>query len=119
LVSFLQLIENIQRHSKKEKSSASINLTSDLGISYYKEKESSNSTYNFFPQFPYYSNLHPIGVLKQLHGSFMVIAWLMAASVGVLMPRYMKKTWVGKQFMKKDLWFVVSLFSVMFNQFFY
>ncbi|EFX80339.1 hypothetical protein DAPPUDRAFT_224638 [Daphnia pulex] len=46
------------------------------------------------------------GVLKQLHGSFMVIAWLMAASVGVLMPRYMKKTWVGKQFMKKDLWFV-------------
>ncbi|XP_046651683.1 putative ferric-chelate reductase 1 homolog [Daphnia pulicaria] len=78
--------ENIQRHSKKEKSSASINLTSDLGISYYKEKESR--------------------VLKQLHGSFMVIAWLMAASVGVLMPRYMKKTWVGKQFMKKDLWFV-------------
>lgn len=48
------------------------------------------------------------GVLKQLHGSFMVIAWLMAASAGVLMPRYMKKTWVGKQFMKKDLWFVVS-----------
>ena len=46
-------------------------------------------------------------MLKQLHGSFMVIAWLMAASTGLLMPRYMKKTWVGKQFMKKDLWFVV------------
>jgi hypothetical protein len=29
----------------------------------------------------------------------------MAASAGdgVLMPRYMKKTWVGKQFMKKNL----------------
>jgi len=51
------------------------------------------------------------GILKQLHGSLMVIAWLMAASVGVLMPRYMKKTWVGKQFMKKDLWFVVSFFT--------
>ena len=51
--------------------------------------------------------LDPKGVLKQLHGSFMVIAWLMAASTGLLMPRYMKKTWVGKQFMKKDLWFVV------------
>jgi hypothetical protein len=59
-------------------------------------------------QFYNYSNLHPKGVLKQLHGSFMVIAWLMAASVGMLMPRYMKKTWVGKEFMKKDLWFVVS-----------
>ena len=39
----------------------------------------------------------------------MVIAWLMAASIGVLMPRYMKRTWVGKQIMKKDRWFVVSL----------
>ncbi len=48
------------------------------------------------------------GVLKQLHGSFMVVAWLMAASIGVLMPRYMKKTWVGKQIMKKDRWFIVS-----------
>ncbi|XP_046453170.1 putative ferric-chelate reductase 1 homolog [Daphnia pulex] len=76
--------DKIERHSKDEKSSASINLTSDTGISYYKESR----------------------VLKQLHGSFMVIAWLMAASTGLLMPRYMKKTWVGKQFMKKDLWFV-------------
>lgn len=48
------------------------------------------------------------GVLKQLHGSFMVIAWLIAASIGVLMPRYMKKTWVGKQLMGKDMWFAVS-----------
>ena len=37
----------------------------------------------------------------------MVIAWLMAASIGVLMPRYMKRTWVGKQIMKKDRWFIV------------
>ncbi len=61
-----------------------------------------------------FHNFRLKGVLKQLHGSFMVIAWLMAASVGMLMPRYMKKTWVSKQFMKKDLWFVVS----SFNQFF-
>lgn len=36
----------------------------------------------------------------------MVIAWLISGSIGVLMPRYMKKTWVGRQFYKKDLWFV-------------
>lgn len=47
------------------------------------------------------------GVLKQLHGSFMVIAWLMAASVGILLPRHMKKTWVGKQLFGKDRWFIV------------
>ena len=38
----------------------------------------------------------------------MTIAWLIAASIGVFMPRYMKRTWVGKEFMKKQLWFVVS-----------
>nr|CAH0100348.1 unnamed protein product [Daphnia galeata] len=76
--------DNIERHSKEEKSGVSIDLADDLNISYFKDSR----------------------VLKQLHGSFMVIAWLMAASTGLLMPRYMKKTWVGKQFMKKDLWFV-------------
>ena len=43
-----------------------------------------------------------------LHGSLMVIAWLIAASVGVLMPRYMKKSFDGRQMMGKDLWFIVS-----------
>ncbi|KAI9554364.1 hypothetical protein GHT06_019636 [Daphnia sinensis] len=76
--------DNIQEHSEEEKSGMSIDLTKDYTVSYFKESR----------------------VLKQLHGSFMVIAWLMAASTGVMMPRYMKKTWVGKQFMKKDLWFV-------------
>lgn len=55
------------------------------------------------------------GTLKQLHGSFMVIAWLMASSVGTLLPVYMKKTWVGKQIMGKDRWFVVNfLFSLFY-----
>lgn len=76
---------NIQEHNEEEISSSSVVLTNALCIMYFKEASR---------------------VLKQLHGSFMVIAWLMAASAGVLMPRYMKKTWVGKQFMKKDLWFV-------------
>lgn len=47
-----------------------------------------------------------VGVLKKLHGSLMVIAWLMASSIGMLFPRYMKKTWVGKQWMGKDRWFM-------------
>ncbi|XP_057375534.2 putative ferric-chelate reductase 1 homolog [Daphnia carinata] len=76
--------DNIQEHSEEEKSGMSIDLTKDYSVSYFKDSR----------------------VLKQLHGSFMVIAWLMAASIGVLMPRYMKKTWVGKQIMKKDRWFV-------------
>ena len=54
----------------------------------------------------------------------MVIAWLMAASIGVLMPRYMKRTWVGKQIMKKDRWFIVISITTsngneMLNTFFF
>ncbi|XP_057375535.1 putative ferric-chelate reductase 1 homolog [Daphnia carinata] len=76
--------DNIQQHTTEEKSRFSIDLTNGFSVSYFNQSR----------------------ILKQLHGSFMVIAWLMAASIGILMPRYMKKTWVGKQFMKKDLWFV-------------
>ncbi len=48
--------------------------------------------------------------LMQLHGSLMVIAWLMAASVGILMPRYLRDGFKGRKLMGKDLWFVVSHF---------
>ena len=47
------------------------------------------------------------GILIQLHGAFMVAAWMFAASCGILFARYFRLTWVGKQLMGKDLWFVV------------
>ncbi len=52
---------------------------------------------------------HVTGTLVKLHGAFMVAAWMFAASCGILFARYFRLTWVGKQFMGKDLWFVVSL----------
>jgi hypothetical protein len=52
---------------------------------------------------------HVTGTLVKLHGAFMVTAWMFAASCGILFARYFRLTWVGKQFMGKDLWFVVSL----------
>ncbi|CAH0714862.1 unnamed protein product, partial [Brenthis ino] len=44
-------------------------------------------------------------LLLKLHGSFMIIAWLGAASLGIIMARYFKKTWVGKTLGGKDIWF--------------
>ncbi|KAJ0171929.1 hypothetical protein K1T71_012692 [Dendrolimus kikuchii] len=44
-------------------------------------------------------------VLIKLHGSFMLIAWIGAASLGILLARYFKQTWVGKQLGGKDIWF--------------
>lgn len=45
-------------------------------------------------------------ILVKLHGAFMVTAWLFSASLGILFARYFRLTWVGKQLMGKDLWFV-------------
>lgn len=49
-----------------------------------------------------------LGTLVKLHGTFMVTAWMLAASCGMLVARYYKLTWVGKQIGGKDLWFAVS-----------
>jgi hypothetical protein len=54
-------------------------------------------------QFYNYSNLHPKGVLIAEAVARFLYSLRLAVRDGVLIPRYMKKTWVGKQFMIKDL----------------
>ncbi|VVC86910.1 unnamed protein product [Leptidea sinapis] len=44
-------------------------------------------------------------LLLKLHGSFMIAAWIGTASLGILLARYFRKTWVGKTFGGKDIWF--------------
>ncbi|XP_022837537.1 putative ferric-chelate reductase 1 homolog [Spodoptera litura] len=44
-------------------------------------------------------------LLLKLHGSFMLLAWLGTASLGILLARYFRQTWVGKQLGGKDIWF--------------
>lgn len=44
----------------------------------------------------------------RLHGAFMITAWIGTASIGILLARYFKQTWVGSQLCGKDQWFAVS-----------
>ncbi|VEN41700.1 unnamed protein product, partial [Callosobruchus maculatus] len=44
-------------------------------------------------------------LLVRLHGSFMLAAWIGTASIGILLARYYRQTWVGTTMMGKDLWF--------------
>ncbi|KAG8228316.1 hypothetical protein J437_LFUL007034 [Ladona fulva] len=44
-------------------------------------------------------------LLLRLHGAFMVAAWLLCASTGILLARYFKRTWTGSQTCGKDQWF--------------
>ena len=41
----------------------------------------------------------------RLHGLLMLCAWLGCAGLGMILARYFKKTWRGKQLLGKDLWF--------------
>lgn len=44
-------------------------------------------------------------LLLRLHGAFMIVAWIGTTSVGILLARYFKQTWVGSQLCGKDQWF--------------
>ncbi|XP_037946002.1 putative ferric-chelate reductase 1 homolog isoform X1 [Teleopsis dalmanni] len=45
-------------------------------------------------------------LLLRLHGAFMIAAWIGTTSLGILLARYFKQTWVGSQTCGKDQWFV-------------
>lgn len=47
-------------------------------------------------------------LLLRLHGAFMITAWIGTASIGILLARYFKQTWVGSSLCGKDIWFAVS-----------
>lgn len=53
-------------------------------------------------------------LLLRLHGAFMVAAWIGTASIGILLARYFRQTWVNSQLCGKDHWFAVSfkLFNI-------
>lgn len=44
-------------------------------------------------------------LLLRLHGAFMLVAWIGTASIGILLARYYRQTWVGSQLCGKDQWF--------------
>lgn len=44
-------------------------------------------------------------ILLRLHGAFMITAWIGTASIGILLARYFKQTYVGSSMCGKDIWF--------------
>ena len=45
-------------------------------------------------------------LLFRLHGALMLAAWVGTASLGMLLARYYKQTWAGRQLAGVDLWFL-------------
>uniref|UniRef100_A0AAG5D5B1 ascorbate ferrireductase (transmembrane) n=1 Tax=Anopheles atroparvus TaxID=41427 RepID=A0AAG5D5B1_ANOAO len=61
----------------------------------------------FFPgvsRSPAHDDHEDPSVLKRLHGTFMVIAWLFFNSLGNTVARYFKKTWTNRQYFGMPLW---------------
>ena len=52
-------------------------------------------------------------LLIRLHGAFMLAAWIGTASLGILLARYFKQTWVGSQMCGKDQWFAWHRFFMI------
>lgn len=46
-------------------------------------------------------------ILLRLHGAMMIIAWIGTTSIGILLARYFKQTWVTSSLFGKDQWFAV------------
>ncbi|XP_072391895.1 putative ferric-chelate reductase 1 homolog [Diabrotica undecimpunctata] len=52
-------------------------------------------------------------LLIKLHGSFMLVAWIGTASLGIILARYYRQTWVGTTIMGKDMWFAMHRFFMV------
>ncbi|XP_055528537.1 putative ferric-chelate reductase 1 homolog isoform X2 [Wyeomyia smithii] len=52
-------------------------------------------------------------LLLRLHGAFMLVAWIGTASLGILLARYFRQTWVGNQLCGKDQWFAWHRFLMV------
>ena len=48
-------------------------------------------------------------ILIRVHGALMLASWIGTASIGILLARYYKQTWVSSQLCGKDHWFAVSI----------
>ena len=46
-------------------------------------------------------------LLFRIHGLLMLAAWVGCSGAGMILARYFKKTWRGRQVMGKDIWFVM------------
>ncbi|XP_055603210.1 putative ferric-chelate reductase 1 homolog isoform X2 [Uranotaenia lowii] len=52
-------------------------------------------------------------LMVRLHGAFMLTAWIGTASLGILLARYFRQTWVGSQLCGKDQWFAWHRFMMV------
>ena len=43
----------------------------------------------------------------------MIIAWMVCAGIGLLMPRYFKPVWPSTKVFNKHIWFVVRIASLI------
>jgi hypothetical protein len=52
-------------------------------------------------------------LLVRIHGALMLASWIGTASVGMLLARYYRQTWVSSQLCGKDHWFAVRLIFLL------
>ncbi|XP_063411610.1 putative ferric-chelate reductase 1 isoform X2 [Mytilus trossulus] len=60
----------------------------------------------------------PQNIMLKLHGIMMISAWILCASIGVVVARYYKPVWLEKKFLGEKVWFTlhrgVMVLAVLF-----
>jgi hypothetical protein len=50
--------------------------------------------------------------LVMIHGSFMIVGWILCTSLGIFSARFGKRLFFGRKLFNKDIWFVIHQFSM-------
>lgn len=57
----------------------------------------------------------PLSPLVLTHGSFMIVAWIGLASIGIVMARHFKTSWPKRKIFGQDVWFIWHVLCMFFT----
>lgn len=86
-------------------------LLNDNGVGYHDKLASASAEQRNLADVSGFSEASKLYL--RLHGAFMLAAWIGAASIGIVLARYYKQTWVGNRLCGKDQWFVWHRFFMV------
>ncbi|XP_062594100.1 putative ferric-chelate reductase 1 homolog [Saccostrea cucullata] len=74
--------------------------------SYHSTRTASSSQVDFLSA-SLVAEEQPDNIMVKIHGSFMMIAWVMFSSIGIVTARFFKDGWEGKTLIGQKVWFQI------------
>ncbi|XP_061176336.1 putative ferric-chelate reductase 1 homolog [Saccostrea echinata] len=81
-------------------------------VTYHSTRTASSSQVDFLSA-SLITEEQPDNLMVKIHGSFMMIAWVMFSSIGIVTARFFKDGWEGKTLMGQKVWFQIHRTSMV------